>query len=538
MEPRPSTCPACGSEVTIDLGGGVCARCSQTTASAAVPSDDFVVPEQLGSVRLGERIGRGAAGVVCRGFDQVLGRAVAVKFLVGLAGSGREGLFLDEARAAAAVRHPNLVQIFQATVAGNVPCLVLEYVSGVTLSKIVRECGALSPAAMLAVMSEAAAAVAALHENGILHRDLKPSNLMLDREGHVRVTDLGLALHRPPSSGAAAPATLAGTPAYMAPEGFDGRASVRSDVYSLGITAFELLAGRVPFEGTFDELRLKHEREPLPAALLIEHGVAPAVVEVIERATHKQPPFRYKTAADLARALARAVGETNLERSRRDLSLLVARCVTGAPAAPRPDDSAPPTSYAQAMSSLALSKRQRRTIMGIGDDTPVAQADEHPDPPLAQAIAPMAAVDTTVVDAVSRHRSDLPPMQFITAQNRAAVFTSLRRSGPRPLIQIGWGLLIVVLEFVAILSGWDLAELLTRRLGPVPRRVIEIVVALFCGAAVIVVAVQLASRRLSRRLRAALRQHGLCLECGYDVSKAAGDVCPECGFPLRPKSTQ
>ena len=172
---------------------------------------------------------------------------------------------MDEARAAASVRHPNLTQIFHADLDGSTPYLVLEYVPGPTLRQLLDHAAELSVPVTVAVVGDVASAVAELHARGIIHRDIKPSNVLVDQEGRVFVTDFGLAIRRSHSVPTGASETdFAGTPAYMAGEMFEGRVSARTDVYAMGVMAFQLLTGSTPFSGTFLELRDKQVREPLP----------------------------------------------------------------------------------------------------------------------------------------------------------------------------------------------------------------------------------------------------------------------------------
>jgi serine/threonine protein kinase len=339
---------------------------------------------ELGPVRLVREIGRGATGAVFQGHHTVLGRDVAVKFLINVtAGPGdAEGVrrFVDEARAAASVRHPNLTQIFHADLDGSTPYLVLEYVPGPTLRQLLDQAAELSVPVTVAVIGDVAAAVAELHARGIIHRDIKPSNVLVDKDGRVFVTDFGLALRRSHAAapGASAAETgFAGTPAYMAGEMFEGRVSPRSDVYAMGVMAFQLLTGSTPFSGTFHELRGKQMREPLPSEALRARGATPEVVEVLERATNKQPMFRYKTAPDFARALREAsrCGMAELARARKQLcDLVAARSAGGAPAMGhattadirvphRPgeaDDDSGTSLYEETISRIATFKRERR----------------------------------------------------------------------------------------------------------------------------------------------------------------------------------
>jgi serine/threonine-protein kinase len=327
-------------------------------------------------------VGRGATGAVFQGHHTVLGRDVAVKFLINVtAGPGdAEGVrrFVDEARAAASVRHPNLTQIFHADLDGSTPYLVLEYVSGATLRQLLDHAGELSVPVTVAVVGDVASAVAELHARGIIHRDIKPSNVMVDQEGRVFVTDFGLAIRRSHSVPAGPSETdFAGTPAYMAGEMFEGRVSARSDVYAMGIMAFQLLTGATPFSGSFLELRDKQVREPLPAEALRARGIGPDVIEVLERATNKQPMFRYKGAPDFARALREACGcgMPELARARKHLCDLVAARAAGAPPSPAVghattaevrgargdvDDDSGTSLYVETISRIAMSKRERR----------------------------------------------------------------------------------------------------------------------------------------------------------------------------------
>jgi hypothetical protein len=378
-----------------------------TVAAGPAPSAPRLEPgRELGPVRLVREIGRGATGAVFHGLHTVLGRDVAVKFLINVtAGPGdAEGVrrFVDEARAAAAVRHPNLTQIFHADLDGSTPYLVLEYVQGPTLRQLLDHAGALTVPLTVAVTGDVAGAVAELHARGIIHRDIKPSNVLVDGEGGVFVTDFGLALRRAHGGGhgAAAETEFAGTPAYMAGEMFEGRVSPRSDVYAMGIMAFQLLTGATPFSGAFHELRDKHLREPLPSGELRARGVRAEVVEVLERATNKQAMFRYKAAPDFARALREAAGcgMPELARARKHLCDLVAARAAGMPAcgagggtssgevrgpAAAGDDDPGSSLYTETISRIATLKRERRLhpaldpdASGTGSSTRLAREPE------------------------------------------------------------------------------------------------------------------------------------------------------------------
>jgi serine/threonine-protein kinase len=376
--------PSAAPPVAIDP---LASTLSMQPDAPAVPRRPGGAGRELGTVRLLREIGRGATGSVYLGHHKVLGRDVAVKFLVNARSTPDDGVgrkrFLDEARAAAAVRHPHLTQIYHADVdeADGTPYLVLEYVQGPTLKQLLDQTGPMDVAAAVAVVADAAAAVHELHGQGLIHRDIKPSNVLLGKDGHVFVTDFGLAMrqtHGPAGTGAgpaAAQSTdFAGTPAYMAPELFDGRVSPRSDVYALGVMTFQLLTGGVPFSGTFQELRDKHHAEPLPDGALRERGVPPEVAEVVERAVHKQAMFRYKTPLDFARGLkqAAACDDAELARARKRLCDSVAGRRAFAGAAPsaiasqpgaadeEEDDRPSTTSYPEMLARFATIRRERR----------------------------------------------------------------------------------------------------------------------------------------------------------------------------------
>ena len=282
-----------------------------TVGWAGSGRDAVDIPTTIGNVRIMEEVGRGGMGIVFRGWDEVLHRQVAIKFLLGVA-ADEGGLhfqrFFGGARAEAAVRHPNIVVVHTAGVVVKVPYLVMDHIDGPTLREITENTGGLPLAAAVKVMWDVAGAVAALHERDVIHRDLKPANVLFDQDGHLFVTDFGLASLRRRSD---SPMATAGTPAYMAPETFEGKASPQSDVYAMGIMLFELLSGRLPFTGDLAALRDQHAHAPLPVAELAD-SIPASIVEVIERAAHKKEMFRYKRAEHFQRALRDCVATDEL----------------------------------------------------------------------------------------------------------------------------------------------------------------------------------------------------------------------------------
>ncbi len=355
------------------------------TSGGSLASAQVVIPSALGAVRLGREIGRGGMGVVYLGRDTVLDRDVAVKFLLNaVTGEDDPGFarFLEGARAAAAVRHASLNTIHAADVVEGVPYLVMEYIDGPSLSAVLRHSGAMGVATCAAVLEDAASGVGALHARGIVHCDIKPANIMLSVEGQVVVTDFGLAVARRSAQRSRA----AGTPAYMAPETTDGVVSERSDVYSLGITLYELLTGRLPFGGMLDEVRSQHAATPLPAAPLDDRGIESCVREILERSTHKNPMFRYKTAEHFLRALSDAVSRDAVAAAAGELPSLIASCLGASPARDEGvSDASGSSSYSDRIAELAASKRGER---------PSAADERRQSAPVHDATSP----DTLVVD--------------------------------------------------------------------------------------------------------------------------------------------
>ena len=302
---------------------------------APAPSVQVEVPRRLGSVELIEEIGRGGMGVVWLGRDELLGRDVAVKFMLGATAGDDDPhfvTFLEGARAAAALRSPGITAVHHADVVAGAPYIVMEYVDGPSLARVIRASGTLTFAAAWHVMRSLTATVAQLHDAGIIHRDIKPSNVMLDLDGRLFLTDFGVAILRRDDGVDSVRTRLAGTPAYMAPEAFEARASARVDVYALGVTFYEMLMGEPPFAaGTLEGLRDLHAAADVPVRGLLDKGVDPAVIDLIDRALRKDPKFRFKSARHLLEAMDRLrIDAAHVARGEPDLrAAAMAARVTG-----------------------------------------------------------------------------------------------------------------------------------------------------------------------------------------------------------------
>jgi hypothetical protein len=262
-----------------------------------------------GRYRLDERIAGGGMGDVWRGTDEVLGRTVAVKILLPalLEEPGFAERFRGEARTMASINHPGVVDVYDYGSDDAVAYLIMEYVEGDALSRTLSRVGRLTPARTMALMAQAADALQAAHEKGIVHRDVKPGNLLVRPNGTLVLTDFGIARSALVGQLTVAGSVL-GTASYISPEQAAGAvATPASDVYALGVVAYQCLAGRRPFEGDNPlELAMKHVRDAPPP---LPRDIPPAVCAIVERAMAKDPPARWPSAAQLA-AVARQAAVT------------------------------------------------------------------------------------------------------------------------------------------------------------------------------------------------------------------------------------
>jgi serine/threonine-protein kinase len=249
---------------------------------------------------LDDQIGNGGYGEVWRATDTVLARPVAVKLLHPRYTQRSEALarFRAEARHAGSLSHENIAQVFDygEPADGQPPYLVMELVDGPSLETVLTG-GPLDDSRTMDIVAQAAAGLQAAHAAGMIHRDIKPGNLLLAPGGTVKITDFGIA-HTIGSAPLTASGELIGTPGYLAPERAMGeRAAPASDLYSLGMLAYECLAGTPPFRGTPLEVALAHRDRPLPP---LPQSVAVDVAALVMRLAAKDPARRLSDAAEVA----------------------------------------------------------------------------------------------------------------------------------------------------------------------------------------------------------------------------------------------
>jgi serine/threonine-protein kinase len=263
-------------------------------------SDTCVV--LAGRYRLEGRIAAGGVGEVWKATDEVLGRPVAVKLLRAGYAQHPETVarFRAEARHASSVSHPGIAQVYDFG-QGELPYLVMELVDGPSLAQVLGG-GPLDPGRAMDVVAQAAAGLDAAHRAGLVHRDIKPGNLLVGPGGQVKITDFGIS-HAAGSAPVTGTGMLLGTPAYLAPERLAGQAATpASDLYSLGMVAWECLVGAPPFTGPPVEVAVAHRDRPLPPL----PGWVPAeVAALVAELTAKDPAARPPGAGEVARRAGR-----------------------------------------------------------------------------------------------------------------------------------------------------------------------------------------------------------------------------------------
>ncbi|MEU4236320.1 protein kinase [Actinoplanes sp. NPDC026619] len=265
--------------------------------------------------RLEARVGAGGMGEVWRAVDELLTRTVAVKVMLpGVAADPDFGRrFLAEATAMARVNHPAVASIHDFGRSHDHAYLVMEFVDGESIAQRLARDGRISPADTMRLVAQAADGLQAVHDQGIVHRDIKPANLLLRRDGSVVITDFGIA-RRDDASRLTASGAILGTPSYLSPEQVLGQAAtVRSDVYSLGLTAYECLAGQKPFDGDNPYAVALQRLQAAPRTIGIT--LPAAVLVVLEKALATDPAHRWPSAADLAAAARAAAAGAPLPAS-------------------------------------------------------------------------------------------------------------------------------------------------------------------------------------------------------------------------------
>src|SRR5215472_16973082 len=268
-----------------------------------------MIGDLIAHYRVLELIGRGAMGVVYKALDVNLDRLVAIKVMSAEARSDPNFVerFRQEARMQGALNHPNVALLFDYFIHDSAPVAVMEFIDGESFEQLIRRRGAIPAHESIPLFKQALRGVAAAHRAGIIHRDLKPSNLMITRDDIVKVMDFGIAKRQGVTGATKVSSTSIGSPLYMAPEQILGRAvDCRTDIYALGITLYELLAGQRPFNarGKAEYLILDaHVNDRPEPPTVYRFGIPQPIVDAVMRALAKDPDARFQSAEEFMAAL-------------------------------------------------------------------------------------------------------------------------------------------------------------------------------------------------------------------------------------------
>ena len=330
-------CPKCGHEVRADSSAGdllVCGHCHarlrRRRKTLSSPSTLVATPAVRGAPLVGQTLGQfqivdyvacGGMGTVYRGRQPSLGRFVAIKVLADrLADDGNYvERFHREARTAAAISHPNIIEVHDIGKDSGHLYIAMELVDGESLADVLKREGRLLWGRAVIIMRQVADALACAHEHGILHRDIKPANILIQKHDRVKVADFGLAKRAEVDVSVTVTGQALGTPLYLPPEWARGRdLDARTDLYSLGATFYHVVAGQPPFDGaSATEVIVKHIEEQAPALQQRAPDAPPLLCHIIHRLLSKAPADRYQTANELLDAL-RDVGKPTVARPTLD----------------------------------------------------------------------------------------------------------------------------------------------------------------------------------------------------------------------------
>ncbi len=264
-------------------------------------------------------IGEGGMANVYLAYDTILDRNVALKVLRGDLSNDEKFVrrFQREALSASSLSHPNIVEMYDVGEDDGQYYIVMEYVEGKTLKQLIKRRGALTLNEVIDIMLQLTDGIAHAHDSYIIHRDIKPQNIMIMENGLVKITDFGIAMALN-STQLTQTNSVMGSVHYLPPEQANGKgASVKCDIYSLGILMFELLTGSIPFKGeNAVEIALKQMKEPLPDVTLINPEIPQSIENILLKATAKNPKNRYNDAREMHKDLETALNEDRKNEKR------------------------------------------------------------------------------------------------------------------------------------------------------------------------------------------------------------------------------
>ena len=288
----------------------------------------------LGRYEIIEKIGEGGMAVVYKAKDRLLNRYVAIKILRPEFVKDEQFVenFRKESQAAAGLSHPNIVNVYDVGKEGNIHFIVMEIIDGKPLSQVIDEKGRLDYKEAISIARQVASALSLAHKNQIIHRDVKPHNILITSTGTAKLADFGIARAVSKASIAEGSEKIMGSVHYFSPEQARGAyVDERSDIYSLGIVLYEMLTGKVPFDGDNPiSIALMHINDPMPSVSSQVPGIPPQLEKVIEKATDKYQSNRYKTADEMiedldnidfiTKVMGSSIFESQLEKKDEDIS--------------------------------------------------------------------------------------------------------------------------------------------------------------------------------------------------------------------------
>ena len=288
----------------------------------------------LGRYEIIEKIGEGGMAVVYKAKDRLLNRYVAIKILRPEFVKDEQFVenFRKESQAAAGLSHPNIVNVYDVGKEGNIHFIVMELIDVKPLSQVIDEKGRLDYKEAISIARQVASALSLAHKNQIIHRDVKPHNILITSTGTAKLADFGIARAVSKASIAEGSEKIMGSVHYFSPEQARGAyVDERSDIYSLGIVLYEMLTGKVPFDGDNPiSIALMHINDPMPSVSSQVPGIPPQLEKVIEKATDKYQSNRYKTADEMiedldnidfiTKVMGSSIFESQLEKKDEDIS--------------------------------------------------------------------------------------------------------------------------------------------------------------------------------------------------------------------------
>jgi tRNA A-37 threonylcarbamoyl transferase component Bud32/uncharacterized protein Yka (UPF0111/DUF47 family) len=330
------TCPKCGSRHKVtDLKVAekfICPDCRTPVATSgkfvsdemtvegqAVPAaatrktskEEILREKTIAGCRLMAKLGQGGMGVVYKAHHPRLDKIVAVKVLsLNIASPEHRKRFLDEARAAAQLEHPNIVQVFDVGEEQGTYYIIMQFVEGESLEKLIAREGALEPKRAAKMLRDVARALKVAHDRNLIHRDIKPDNVFISKGDEVKLGDFGLVRDLTKDQHLTAAGVVLGTPYYMAPEQFKtDRVDGRADIYALGITFYHMLAGFRPFEGNTPLAVMKlHLTEPMPEIPDARYKIPEQLSRLVKKMTAKEPEERCQSVDEVLKGLDDYIG--------------------------------------------------------------------------------------------------------------------------------------------------------------------------------------------------------------------------------------